>query len=44
MLGVIAHSRGNFIAAEKHFERALALNSTFHPVFADNARARLAAL
>ena len=26
MLGVIAHTRGNFIAAEKHFERALAIN------------------
>jgi Tfp pilus assembly protein PilF len=26
MLGIIAHSRGNFIAAEKHFERALAIN------------------
>ena len=29
MLGVIAHSRGNFIAAEKHFERALALNPSY---------------
>jgi tetratricopeptide (TPR) repeat protein len=29
MLGVIAHSRGNFIAAEKHFERALALNPAY---------------
>ncbi len=29
MLGVIAHSRGNFIAAERHFERALAINPTY---------------
>jgi tetratricopeptide (TPR) repeat protein len=29
MLGVIAHSRGNFIAAEKHFERALAINPAY---------------
>jgi Tfp pilus assembly protein PilF len=29
MLGVIAHSRGNFIAAERHFERALALNPQY---------------
>jgi tetratricopeptide (TPR) repeat protein len=26
MLGVIAHSRGNFLVAERHFERALELN------------------
>ncbi len=26
MLGVIAHSRSNFLAAEQHFERALAIN------------------
>jgi tetratricopeptide (TPR) repeat protein len=26
MLGVIAHSRGNFMGAEQHFERALAIN------------------
>jgi tetratricopeptide (TPR) repeat protein len=26
MLGVISHARGNFIAAEHHFERALAIN------------------
>lgn len=26
MLGVIAHARGNFVAAEHHFERALAIN------------------
>jgi Flp pilus assembly protein TadD len=26
MLGVISHSRGNFIQAERHFERALELN------------------
>jgi tetratricopeptide (TPR) repeat protein len=29
MLGVIAHSRGNFIAAERHFERALAINPAY---------------
>src|SRR5579863_3390194 len=29
MLGVVAHSRGNFIAAERHFERALAINPTY---------------
>src|ERR1700721_1237753 len=29
MLGVIAHSRGNFIAAEHHFERALAINPSY---------------
>ncbi|HVH46480.1 MAG TPA: tetratricopeptide repeat protein [Labilithrix sp.] len=26
MLGVIAHSRGNFLVAERHFERALEIN------------------
>ncbi|HEY1955488.1 MAG TPA: tetratricopeptide repeat protein [Polyangiaceae bacterium] len=29
MLGVISHARGNFIAAEHHFERALAINPTY---------------
>src|SRR5687768_7829607 len=29
MLGVIAHARGNFIIAERHFERALELNPTY---------------
>jgi tetratricopeptide (TPR) repeat protein len=29
MLGVIAHSRGDFLAAEKHFERAVALNPNY---------------
>jgi len=29
MLGVIAHSRGNFIQAERHFERALAINPAY---------------
>jgi tetratricopeptide (TPR) repeat protein len=29
MLGVIAHSRGNFIAAERHFERALHINPQY---------------
>lgn len=29
MLGVIAHSRGNFLVAERHFERALEINPTY---------------
>ncbi len=29
MLGVISHARGNFMAAEHHFERALAINSGY---------------
>lgn len=29
MLGVIAHSDGNFIAAERHFERALEINPNY---------------
>src|SRR5262245_3858324 len=29
MLGVIAHSRGNFIQAERHFERALQINPNY---------------
>src|SRR3954471_17971810 len=29
MLGVIAHSRGNFLVAERHFERALAINPSY---------------
>jgi tetratricopeptide (TPR) repeat protein len=29
MLGVIAHSRGNFLVAERHFERALELNPAY---------------
>jgi tetratricopeptide (TPR) repeat protein len=29
MLGVIAHSRGNFTGAETHFERALAINPSY---------------
>jgi tetratricopeptide (TPR) repeat protein len=29
MLGVIAHSRGNFLIAERHFERALQLNPNY---------------
>lgn len=29
MLGVIAHSRGNFVAAEHHFERALQINPAY---------------
>ncbi len=29
MLGVIAHSRGNFLIAERHFERALQINPNY---------------
>lgn len=29
MLGVIAHSRGNFLVAERHFERALEINPSY---------------
>jgi tetratricopeptide (TPR) repeat protein len=29
MLGVIAHSRGNFVVAESHFERALEINPSY---------------
>jgi tetratricopeptide (TPR) repeat protein len=29
MLGVIAHSRGNFVAAERHLEAALAINPAY---------------
>ncbi|MFO0677460.1 MAG: tetratricopeptide repeat protein [Polyangiaceae bacterium] len=29
MLGVIAHQRGNFVAAEHHFERAVSLNPNY---------------
>jgi tetratricopeptide (TPR) repeat protein len=29
MLGVIAHSRGNFIQAERHFEQALTINPNY---------------
>jgi tetratricopeptide (TPR) repeat protein len=42
--GVIALHFNDRPAAKAHFERALALNPAFHPVFADDARARLAAL
>jgi tetratricopeptide (TPR) repeat protein len=42
--GVIAQHFNDRAAAKAHFERALALNPTFHPVFADDARAKLAAL
>ena len=31
MLGVIAHSRGNFLVAERHFERALEINPDADP-------------
>jgi tetratricopeptide (TPR) repeat protein len=42
--GIIAAHFGGRAEAKAHFARALALNATFHPVFADDARARLASL
>ena len=42
--GVIAQHFGERDAAKRRFERALALNPSFHAVYADDARARLAAL
>jgi tetratricopeptide (TPR) repeat protein len=42
--GVIAAHFNDRAAAKAHFQRALALNASFHPVFADDARARLASL
>ena len=41
--GVIAAHVGDRSEAKRHFQRALALNPGFHPAFADDARARLAA-
>jgi Tfp pilus assembly protein PilF len=40
--GVIAAHFADRPSAKAHLERALALNATFHPAFADDARARLA--
>ena len=42
--GMVALHFGERSAARAHLERALALNPSFHPVFAGDARARLAAL
>ncbi len=42
--GVVAEHFGDRAAAKAHFERALALNPSFHPVFAADARAKLASL
>jgi tetratricopeptide (TPR) repeat protein len=42
--GVIALHFGDRAGAKNDFERALALNAQFHPAFADDARAKLAAL
>jgi uncharacterized protein HemY len=42
--GIIAAHFGDKAAEKAHLQRALALNPTFHPVFADDARARVAAL
>lgn len=42
--GVIALHFGDRVEARKRFERALALNPHFHAVYADDARAQLAAL
>ena len=44
MLGVIAHSRGNFLVAERHFERVLTLDkedSYSRAAYADLSDARL---
>jgi tetratricopeptide (TPR) repeat protein len=42
--GVIAAHFNDRSAEKAHLERALALNPTFHPTFADDARAKLGAL
>jgi tetratricopeptide (TPR) repeat protein len=42
--GIIAEHFGDTAAAKTDFQRALALNPSFHPAFADDARARMAAL
>jgi tetratricopeptide (TPR) repeat protein len=42
--GIIAAHFRDRSAEQAHFERALALNPSFHQAFADDARARLAAL
>jgi tetratricopeptide (TPR) repeat protein len=42
--GVIAAHFGDRTAEKAHFDRALALNPAFDPAFADDARAKLAAL
>ena len=42
--GVIAQHFGDRAAAKAYFERALARNPSFHPAFAGDARAKLAAL
>jgi tetratricopeptide (TPR) repeat protein len=41
--GVIAAHFNDRAAAKAYFQRALSLNANFHPAFADDARARLAA-
>ncbi len=42
--GVIAEHFGNRAAAKDDYASALALNASFHPTYADDARARLAKL
>jgi Flp pilus assembly protein TadD len=42
--GVIALHFGDRAQARRRFEHALALNSHFHPVYADEARSELARL
>ena len=42
--GIIAAHFGDKAAEKAHLQRALDLNPTFHPVFADDARAKVAAL
>ncbi len=39
--GMIALHNGNQTEAEKYLQRALALNTHFHPIYADDARAAL---
>lgn len=42
--GMIASHFGDKESARKHLQRAIALNSQFHPVYADEARSELAKL
>jgi hypothetical protein len=42
--GIIAAHFSDRGSEKAHFERALALNAAFHPVFADDARAKLGSL
>jgi Tfp pilus assembly protein PilF len=42
--GAVAQHFGDVEQAKRRFRKALELNPQFHPVYADDARARLAAL